>query len=225
MNPRLSAARIASILALLAGFALAGWVHAYGGLSLDPAELRARIAEFGWLAPAGFIAVASLRPLLLMPSWVVMSVGGLLFGVAGGILIGTIGFTLGATLMFSICRGLGRDIVEGYAGQGRIARIDAYLTDRGPAWMAAWTGLPVTPLTPVHAAAGLSGMPALGFVAAVMIGFLPRTALYSYFGDSLAQGDLRKVAMAGVLLVVGVAVGVVIARRSGAARGSGTRPD
>ena len=216
MRLGLTAKRAISIVALLAALALSGWIHSQGGLSLDPNQLRARIAEFGWLAPVGFMLVAGLRPLLLMPSWVIMSVGGLLFGVAGGVLIGTAGFTLGATLMFSISRGLGRDIVEGYAGQGRMARVDAYLTQRGPVWMAVWTGLPVTPLTPVHAAAGLSGMPALGFVIAVVAGFLPRTALYSYFGDSLTQGDLGRVALAGAVVAVSIAAAVVFARRSGA---------
>ncbi len=207
--------RGAAILALLAGVSIALWVRSRGGFTLDPMELRAQIEEFGWLAPIGFVLVASLRPFLLMPSWVIMSAGGRLFGVVGGIVLGTVGFTFGATMIFTICRGLGRDVVEGYAGSGRMGRIDRYLTQRGPVWMAAWTSVPVTPLTPVHAAAGLSGMPALGFILAVVIGFLPRTALYSYFGDSVAQGDWAKVAVAGVLLLIGIGVGIYVTRRSG----------
>jgi uncharacterized membrane protein YdjX (TVP38/TMEM64 family) len=213
MSP--TATRLASIAALVLAIGLAAWVHSHGGMTLDPAEWRARIAEFGWLAPVGFIVVASLRPFLLMPSWVIMSAGGLLFGVTGGVLIGTLGFTIGATMMFSVCRGLGRDIVARYAGDGRMGRIDAYLTERGPVWMAAWTGLPITPLTPVHAAAGLSGMPFLGFVAAVAVGFLPRTALYSLFGDSIARRDTQSIAIAAGLLVVGVVIGAIVTRRSG----------
>jgi len=212
---KLSASRVASIVALLAAMGLAAWVHGQGGVTLDPVEWRARIAEFGWLAPAGFVVVASLRPFLLMPSWVIMSAGGLLFGVTGGILIGTFGFTVGAVMMFGMCRGLGRDVVARYSGDGRMGRIDAYLTERGPVWMAAWTGLPVTPLTPVHAAAGLSGMPFLGFMAAVAIGFLPRTAVYSFFGDSIAQGDTQNITLAAGLLLVGIVIGVVITRRFG----------
>jgi len=211
----LSVTRVASVLALLAGAALAAWVRSRGGFTLDPMELREQIADFGWLAPVGFMLVAGLRPFLLMPSWVIMSVGGLLFGVVGGVLLGTVGFTFGAVMMFSVCRGLGRDIVARYAGDGRMGRTDAYLTERGPVWMAAWTGLPITPLTPVHAAAGLSGMPFLGFVAAVAVGFLPRTALYSLFGDSIARRDTRSIAIAAALLVVGVVIGVIATRRSG----------
>jgi uncharacterized membrane protein YdjX (TVP38/TMEM64 family) len=218
---KLSASRLASIGALVAAVCLAFWVHGQGGVTLDPAEWRERIAEYGMLAPLGFVVVASLRPFLLMPSWVIMSAGGLLFGVTGGVLIGTIGFTLGATLIFSVCRGLGRDVVARYAGDGRMGRIDSYLTERGPIWMAAWTGLPITPLTPVHAAAGLSGMPFLGFVAAVAVGFLPRTAVYSLFGDSLARSDYRTVGIAAVLLLIGVVLGVIATRRSAKREGGG----
>ena len=221
---KLSASRLIAIVALPAAIGLAFWVRSQVEFSSDPQAwpqvLRTWIAELGWLAPAGFMMVASLRPFLLMPSWVIMSVGGLLFGVTGGVLIGTVGFTLGAVLMFSLCRALGRDVVARYAGDGRMGRIDAYLTERGPVWMGAWTGLPVTPLTPVHAAAGLSGMPFLGFSVAVAIGFLPRTALYSYFGDSIAQGDRSQITIAAGLLLVGIVVGVWVTRRfSGRQRG------
>lgn len=205
-------ARVAAVLALAAGIGLAIWVYSQGEVEMSPMALRARIEAFGWLAPLGFMLAAALRPFLLLPSWIIMSAGGLLFGVAGGVLWGSLGFTGGALFAFGVARGLGRDVVQSRL-RGRVARIDQYLRQQGPRWMALYTAIPVTPLTPVHAAAGLSGMAALPFGLSVLLGFVPRIALYSFFGDSLAHGDLRRIALAAAVLVVAVVVGTIVARR------------
>jgi len=205
-------ARLAAALALAAATGIAVWVYSQGGVELNPMALRARIEALGWLAPLGFMLAAALRPFLLLPSWIIMSAGGLLFGVAGGVLWGSLGFTCGALFSFGVARGLGRDVVQRRL-RGRVARIDRYLRQQGPRWMALYTAIPVTPLTPVHAAAGLSGIAALSFAVSVFLGFVPRIALYSFFGDSLAQGNVRRIAIAAAVLVVAVVVGTVVVRR------------
>jgi len=201
---------------LLAGIALALWVWSNESIDIDPTALRERIAAFGWLAPAVFVLVAALRPFLLLPSWPIKTAGGLLFGVVWGIAFGSLGFALGAMLSFAIARGLGREAVAARI-TGRAVRIDRFISERGALWMALYTGLPVTPLTPVHLSAGLSGMRPGTFFVAVVAGFVPRTALFSLFGDSVAEGDWTR--MVVVLAVIGAvaAVGVVVTRRVGAA--------
>ena len=127
-------------------------------------------------------------------------------------MFGAIGFTASAAVAFGIARGLGRDAVAGRLSGG-VARLDAYLTRRGPLWIGIYTSLPVTPLTPAHVAAGLSGMRAPGFVGAVAIALVPRTALFSYFGDTLASGDVQEILIALVVVAVAAAIGIQIARR------------
>lgn len=204
--------RVISIAVIVAGIAGAAAVYSQQGFDIDPRILRARIADFGWLAPAVFVVAAALRFFLLLPSWVFMTVGGLLFGVWGGILWGSIGFSLGAVLSFSIARGLGRDALAARL-RGRAARFDQYITQRGAPWLALYTAVPVSVLTPVHFGAGLSGMPIATFAVAAVCGFLPRTALYSFFGDAIAQNDWGGVGVALAIIVVGGAVGIVLAQR------------
>jgi len=204
--------RAAAAAALLCGFGAAYVVASHGDLALDPTTFRAQIEALGWLAPLGFVAAAALRPFLALPSWVLMSAGGLLFGVAGGMLYGVIGFGLGALLTFGIARGLGRDAVEQRV-HGSVARVDAWLAARGAKWIGAWTALPVTPLTPAHGAAGLSGMRLSAFAAAVLAGLLPRTAVFSFFGDAFARGDTARIALASGVLVLAGGIGVLLARR------------
>ena len=112
--------RFAAVATVLACVGTAVAFYSQQGFALDPRMLRARIEDFGWLAPAVYVVAAALRPFLILPSWVVMSAGGLLFGVWGGIAWGSVGFSLGALLAFSLARALGRDAVSSRLG-GRAA--------------------------------------------------------------------------------------------------------
>jgi uncharacterized membrane protein YdjX (TVP38/TMEM64 family) len=208
-----------SILVLSAGLVAGVAFHSQGGLPLDPAALRERIAGFGWIAPFGFIAIAALRPVFALPSAVIMTAGGLAFGVAGGTLLSSLGFSLGAVIAFGLARGLGKDVVQQRMGE-RLTRADAFLSKRGPQWLAAYTALPVSVLTPVHAGAGLSSMPFVGFALWVSLGLIPRAALYSYFGDSFTRGRAAVVA-AGVVMAVVVIAAIFVMRRMLASDGSG----
>jgi len=199
--------------ALVGGIVLAVAFHREGRLELDPEALRAWIEAQGWRAPLVFVAATAARIFLLLPSWVLMSAGGLLFGVVGGTLLGTVGFTLGALVAFGIPRALGRDAMAGRLSGG-LARLDDTVRRRGAAWLGLYTALPITPLTPAHAAAGLSGMPPTAFAAAVAAGLAPRTLLFSWFGDSLAEGDWGQTLAALVLGAVLAALGVRLARRA-----------
>ena len=51
----MKASRILSALALVAAVLAGVWFQLEGGLPLDPMALRERIAEFGWVAPFGFM--------------------------------------------------------------------------------------------------------------------------------------------------------------------------
>ena len=64
-----------------------------------------------------------------------------------------------------------------------------------------------------------------GFAAAAVAGFLPRTALYSFFGDSLAQGDWGSAGIALGVIVVGGAGGIIAVQRWGRARAANTHQD
>ncbi len=201
-------------LVALASGALVSWRVYAGeeGFSLDPEALRARIAALGWMAPAGFVAAATLRPFLMLPSWALMSAGGLLFGIIGGTLYGIAGFAGNALLVFGIARGLGREALEQRL-RGGVALVDDWVRRRGASWIALYTALPITPLTAGHGAAGLSGMGLGAFGLAAVAGLVPRTLLYSFFGDSLAEGDWTRLGIASAVLAVAALAGLAVWRR------------
>lgn len=215
--------RLGAALALALGIGVAVFFWSRGELDLDPDALRERIAALGWLAPLAFVMVAAMRPFLAAPSWVVMAAGGLLFGTLGGMLYGVVGFTLGALLTFGIARGLGRDAVARRL-HGRLGRADSWLAERGAAWLGAYTALPVVPLTPGHAAAGLSGMRVSAFGAAVVVGLLPRTALLSFFGDAFARRDWTQLGVASAIIGVTAVLAIWVVGRYGSPRQDESAP-
>jgi uncharacterized membrane protein YdjX (TVP38/TMEM64 family) len=206
--------KLVAALVLCAGLGLTAAVYLSGDFTVDPRALRERIEAFGWLAPVVFIAVAALRPFLLLPSWPIMTVGGLLFGVGGGVVFGSIGFSIGALVAFNVARALGRDVIAARL-RGRAEKFDVAITRHGAPWMALYTAIPVTPLTPAHFSAGLSGMAAMSFAGAVIAGFLPRTALFAYFGASVADEDWIRVGLALAAIAITGVAGLALTRRLG----------
>ena len=207
MKPSGILAALLFVVAVIGGV----WFHSHGGLPLEPSLLRERIRELGWVAPFGFVAIAALRPVLALPSAVIMTAGGLAFGVVGGTALSTLGMSIGAALGFGLARALGRDVVQKRMGD-RLARADSFLGRRGPRWLGAYTALPVSVLTPVHVGAGLSSMPFVGFALWVSVGLVPRAALYSFFGDSFTRGRAAVVA-AGIVLAIAVVAAILVMRR------------
>ncbi len=205
-------ARVIALVVVLLGLSGAYWLHVESGLEWTPETLETLLADLGPLAPLLFVGLVAVRPLLLLPSWVILAGAGVLFGTIGGTLLGTIGGTLGAILAFALARILGREAVERRLS-GAIARVDGYLGERGPLWLAIFTGLPATPLTPVYYAAGLSSMRPIPFSVAAAAGLVPRCALYAFFGSSLVQPDRTQIVIAIVLLAVAIGATVLFRRR------------
>ncbi|MDB5971263.1 MAG: sulfurtransferase [Hydrocarboniphaga sp.] len=203
-------ARIAALGLVAAGVACAFWLRAEH-VQWSAESLRVWILQWP-MAPAAFVAVMVLRPFLLIPSLLLMTAGGALFGVVAGTLLGAIGGAISGVMMFWLARSLGRDFVERRLG-ARLARVDSYFHERGAKLVALYTAFPATPLSIAQVACGLSSIRILPFTIATLIGVLPRTALLAWFGDSLAQQQWRRAAAALVLIALAIMIGLAIRRR------------
>lgn len=205
-------ARGLAIVLIAAGIALAVWLRR-GQLDWSAESLRAYILQWP-LAPLAFVVVMVLRPFLVIPSALLMTAGGALFGVVVGTLLGSLGGAISGLMMFWLTRSLGRDLVERWLGD-RLARVDGYFRHRGSARLVAlYTAFPATPLSIAQVACGLSSMRASPFTVATLIGLLPRTALLAWFGDSLAQAQWLRAAAAMLLIVLAILIGVALRRRA-----------
>jgi uncharacterized membrane protein YdjX (TVP38/TMEM64 family) len=200
------------VVLICAALAGAYWLHARGALEWEQETLQSWLSSVGPLAPLLFVGLVMFRPFLLIPSGLLLFAAGLLFGTLVGTLWATLGGTLGALLAFTLARLLGRPAVERRLS-GAAAQVDSYLGSRGSLWVAVLTALPGTPLTAVHSAAGLSSLRLAPFVLGVVAGLVPRCAVYAYFGDALAERDLRQFWVASALLAGALALSFLVRRR------------
>ena len=185
---------------MLAALAVAGGLALRQrlGLELDPAGLRQQVEALGPLAPVLFVAALTLRWVLLIPSAVLLTVGGACFGVTLGTLYGALGLTLMGLLQFLLVQLAGAEALRArvptrFAGALRAAR-----SWRGAATLAVVSAYPVGPQTPVQLAAALAGMGLVTFLASVGAGAMLRAGLFSWFGSALLEGE-RGLLAAGLL--------------------------
>ena len=129
----------------------------------------------------------------------------MLFGPWLGALYATIGGLIGGALIFGIARAFGRDAVQSRIG-GALRYFDELLASRGVPWLALYTAVPVSPLTPVYASAGVSHMRLAPFCVAVAIGLVPRSGVYTFAGQSIVEPTFANVAVAVAIVAVAIAV-------------------
>ncbi|MFQ5415723.1 MAG: TVP38/TMEM64 family protein [Myxococcota bacterium] len=161
-------------------------------------SIRALIDEAGIWAPLAFIALVGFRLFVLIPSQLLLTGAGLLFGAALGTLYGAIGLTLSAIVNYAIVHGVGAGAIRDripprYVGALALARSKA-----GAGAVALATGYPVGPISGVQLAAALSGMGFFTYSAAVGLGSAIRAATFAYFGSTLFEGGQVAVGL-GVL--------------------------
>jgi uncharacterized membrane protein YdjX (TVP38/TMEM64 family) len=179
------------------------WLRSALGLELEPEMLRRQVEAMGALGPLLFVIALSLRFVLLIPSAVLLTVGGACFGAALGTVYAALGLTLMGLLQFVLVQLAGAEALRArvpvrFAGALRAAR-----SWRGAATLAVVSAYPVGPQTPVQLAAALAGMSLLTFLASVGAGAMLRAGLFSWFGSALLEGERA--------LLAGGLIGVVIA--------------
>lgn len=173
--------RLALLVVLLV--ALGSWVALGGGGLLR--EVRQWVDSLGVWGPVVFALCYALAVTALLPGSVLTASAGALFGLplgAGAVLVGA---TAGAALSFALARWLGRPVVARYAGSGRLARLDVYLTRRGFAAVLLVRLVPLFPFSVINYGAGVAGVRFSSYVTATALGIIPGTLVYTGLGGSL----------------------------------------
>lgn len=175
--------RMAFFVALL--LALGSWVALGDGNLLR--DVRQWVDSLGVWGPVAFAVVYALAVTALLPGSVLTASAGALFGLpvgAGAVLVGA---TAGAVLSFGLARWLGRPVVARYAGSGRLARLDAFLTRRGFVAVLLVRLVPLFPFSVINYGAGVAGVRLSSYVTATALGIIPGTLVYTGLGGSLGD--------------------------------------
>lgn len=179
------------------------------GIEFEAEAVRDYVLGLGPAAPILFVFIVAGRALLGLPSQLVLIAAGLCFGTVVGSLVGGTGLMLSGIAVFAAARYAGRDVIAQRLGDG-VQRVLHFTSRRtGVVAFSLAFGYPISPLTPLHAAAGWTPMPTANFVAAAFAGGVIRAAVFAYFGNALVDASwtalLAPVAVLGIVLAVPLA--------------------
>jgi len=191
---------------LLAIFVIGGWTRNQLGLALDIESVRTFAEGLGRTGPLLFVFVVAGRSLLALPSQIVLIAAGLCFGTGVGTVVGGTGLMLSGLVVFSVSRYAGRESIERRISPRGRRLLDFATHKSGAATFAIACGYPITPLTPIQAAAGLTPMPTANFITAAFVGGAIRASIFSYFGNSLVDSSWTSLVYAAGLFAVVVAI-------------------
>ena len=172
----------AALIAVLV--ALGGGLRLWAGIELEPASIRAQIDALGWRGPAVFVSLVTFRQFLLLPAFLLLSVGGLVFGTLAGAALGALGIVLSAAIALLIARRLAPNALP-VGLRGRLARFEAGGHRLGLWLVGVATAHPAGPLTFAHWVAAFSTVAVSGLLVTVALASLVRAGLVSAFGAAL----------------------------------------
>lgn len=173
-------------------------------LSLDVEMVRAYVDSFGMLAPVVYVVIYSIGTILFFPGSVLTISGGAIFGVVKGALYNIIGVGIGASLAFLIARYFGRGFIEDfiYSKFGRLEHYDEKLQGNGFTTVLFLRLIPIFPFNALNFVLGLSKVKFKDYFLATVIGTIPGTFVYTYFGASLIMLDLVNIVISIVLIIL-----------------------
>ena len=190
------------ILFVLCAFSVGQVVRSHFGTEFTTESIREWVQGLGWEAFALYVLLLACRSALLVPSMIILPVGGICFGPVIGTLLGTLGIASSGTVQFFLGRGIAKDFIR----KKRSKLFDQWkerIDTAGPILVVGGTLHPASPMTLVHWASGMSSMGFVPFVIALIMGSFLRSALFSFFGSSLlAVGSFQFWLTSGLLLAV-----------------------
>ncbi len=161
----------------------------HAGIEWTPDSLRDLVERGGPWGPALFVALVSVRMVVMIPGALLLTAAGLLFGTVGGSIYGAAGLTLTAIGAFGLVRGAGPERLRAHVPARWHPLLAIGRTGAGAGLLALVSGYPIGPSVLAQAGAAASGMALLPFVLAVGAGSIVRAAGFSYFGNAIAEGE------------------------------------
>jgi uncharacterized membrane protein YdjX (TVP38/TMEM64 family) len=203
-------------LALLGGLVLAGLaLHLLA--DRGPSGLLAGLtASHDTAGIAAFCGLGTLLCAVGVPRQIVAYAAGYAFGFWPGTCLSLLAQVVACAADFGWARLIGRDWarrVMQRRWQGRLARIDGFLTANPFAATLTLRLLPVGNNLALNLLAGISGIAALPFVAASALGYVPLTMVFSLLGAGTRVDRATQLGIAVLLFALSAAVGTLLLRR------------
>ncbi|ODU53841.1 MAG: hypothetical protein ABS99_10460 [Acetobacteraceae bacterium SCN 69-10] len=205
---------------LLAGLVAAGLalLHLPGGGAQAALDRLAALAGGNGGGAAWFVAAGGALCAVAVPRQAVAYAGGYAFGLWGGSALSLAAQMLGCVANLAWARLVARDWARRrLRGDGRLARLDRFLSANTFAATLLLRLLPVGNNTALNLLAGASGVSAWRFLLGSALGFVPQTVLFALIGAGVRVDGMAQIGLGVALLAGSAALGVVLLRRLRAA--------
>lgn len=182
--------RLVPLLILIAGLAaffLLGW-HKYVSFDVlreNRQNLLDLVAEYGFVAGLGFIAVYAVATAFSIPGGAILTItAGFLFGPFVGAVYVLLGATLGASALFLAARYAFADLLRAKAGPAIRKMEDGFREDAFN-YLLVLRLVPLFPFFVVNLVPAFLGVTLKVYVIATFIGIIPGTFVYALVGNGL----------------------------------------
>jgi uncharacterized membrane protein YdjX (TVP38/TMEM64 family) len=192
---------------LIAGLAVAG----YALRALGPDMLHA--VKPTPTGAALLLAGGTLLCAVGLPRQLVAFAGGFAFGALAGGALALVAQLGGCMAAFFWARWLGRDFARRRL-RGRWRTMDRVLAAHPFTATLTLRMLPVSNNLLLNLLAGVSGLRALPFLAASLLGYVPQTAIFAMLGSGVHVQRSVQLGLAAALFLLSAGLGAILARRS-----------
>ncbi|RME30915.1 TVP38/TMEM64 family protein [Candidatus Woesearchaeota archaeon] len=206
-------------LIVLGGGILVG-LGAYFGTGLahaPPEKLLSWFHSLGVWAGVVYITIYAVAPVLLVPGSLLTVIAGALFGPLLGTLYVIIGANLGALMAFLSARYFGADVKEKVEKTRfmNLQEANKKIERNGFLFVLFLRLVPLVPYNLLNYGLGLSRVRFRDYFLGSIIGMLPATFAFVYFGDSLASLDWRQILFASLLVAGTITIPLGIKKHMG----------
>jgi len=164
--------------------------------------IQNKLSSYGILAPAIYVLLYCLRPLILFPATLLTTISGTLFGPYHGVLYTIIGENMSANITYLLGRYFGGDLSDKINSKFKIpALLDCKFKENGFSAVLMMR-LIYMPFDMVGMFAGMCKIRQIEFALATFIGIIPGVITFVYLGSSFTEP--KSIIISAICFVFGI---------------------
>lgn len=184
--------------------------------NFDEDALALYVRDKGVFGVVVYIAFTAVGSALGLPRQGLSFVAGYAFGAFFGLLYATVGAALGCAMSFFITRRFGKPFLPKRFAM-RMKRFDEFVSASPFTMTLTVRCMPFGNNALTNVLAGMSSIPALGFIGGSFVGYIPQNFIFSLLGSGMRVDPFWRVLASAVLFAMALGIGLFLFRRHKAA--------